>query len=49
MKYPEKKIRNAREELRRLYNKYMKEFYEINKKIDTYLEVLEKEDDKERN
>ena len=38
----EKKIRKAREKLRELYKKYIKEFYEINKKIDEYLETLEK-------
>jgi len=38
----EKKIKKAREKLRELYNKYIKEFYEINKKIDDYLETLEK-------
>jgi hypothetical protein len=34
-------IEKAREKLRDIYNKYIKEFYEINKKIDEYLEALE--------
>lgn len=37
----EKNIRKAREKLRELYNKYQEEFFEINKKIDKYLETLE--------
>jgi len=36
-----KNIENAREELRRLHSKYQKEFFEINNKIDKYLESLE--------
>lgn len=42
---PNKEIRKARERLRELYQKYAKEFYEINKKIDTYLENLEIKDE----
>lgn len=38
----EKEIRKARQNLRKLYGKYVKEFFNINKKIDEYLEVLEK-------
>ncbi len=38
-------IRKARNKLRELYNKYNKEFFEINKKIDEYLEQLERKDD----
>ena len=34
-------IKKARETLRNLYNKYINEFYEVNKKIDEYLEALE--------
>jgi len=36
-----KQIEKAREELRRLHSKYQKEFFEINNKIDKYLESLE--------
>jgi len=38
----EKKIKKARENLRKLYDKYRGEFFEINKTIDEYLETLEK-------
>jgi len=38
----EKNIKKAREKLRELHKKYQQEFYEVNKKIDEYLETLEK-------
>jgi hypothetical protein len=34
-------ITKSREKLREIYNKYINEFFEINKKIDEYLETLE--------
>ena len=37
----ESEIKKARETLRNLYKKYTQEFYEVNKKIDEYLEALE--------
>jgi len=37
----ENQIRKAREKLRDLHKKYQKEFFDINKKIDTYLETIE--------
>lgn len=40
----ESEIKKARETLRTLYNKYINEFYEVNKKIDEYLEALENKD-----
>jgi len=38
-----KKIRNARTNLRELYTKYINEYYEVVKKIDNFLEQLENE------
>ena len=35
------KIKSARKNLRLLYEKYQKEYYEINLKIDNYLAELE--------
>ena len=42
-----KKIRKAREHLRLLYTKYLKELHEITTKIDKYLEEIQKANENE--
>ena len=41
-----KDVSGARESLRKLHKKYQQEFFEVNDKIDKYLETLESDNSK---
>jgi len=41
-------IRKSRESLRRIYNEYKEELYQVVEKIDNMLKVLERENEKKK-